>query len=100
MTRRLESASVFPRRLSQMHVHAASARFSRRVHDVCATAALTCALVFLGACGEHVEKPAARKADGTVALADPSLKFMTIETIGETKLSSGAVLPGRLAMRP
>lgn len=60
-----------------------------------------CGTLALGACGDKPrEAPAAKPADKSLALPDPSLRFLQIEPVGESKAAAAAKLPGRLALRP
>jgi cobalt-zinc-cadmium efflux system membrane fusion protein len=63
--------------------------------------AIGVSLLALAACGEKAVPQAAPKpADRAVALADASLKFLTIEAVGLVSAKSYGPIPGRLAMRP
>ena len=66
-----------------------------------ALAAHAAIVLTLAGCGGGAEKqPPPRAADKSIALADPSLKFLTIEPAGLSSEGAAATLPGRLTLRP
>jgi cobalt-zinc-cadmium efflux system membrane fusion protein len=57
--------------------------------------------IALSGCGDDARrKPVPRAADRSVALPDPSLKFLTIAPAEQADAASAAVLPGQLVLRP
>jgi cobalt-zinc-cadmium efflux system membrane fusion protein len=74
---------------------------ARAARSVLELVLLAAAAAAVSGCEEKVEKaPAPKVAETGVALTDPSLKFLTIESVGSGGVRAYGPIPGKIAMRP